>query len=106
MRYNIPKKFTGEERYLFIFTKKALGYTAIGVVLSTPLIWLFSIMDMSVVGVVIAIVLCIPFYAAGMITYPANKVYNGGISLDRAFLRFAKRKVKGKCIYVSDERSQ
>ena len=57
--YEIPRNVKGEGRLLFIFSTKGIIFTAVGLVIGLPFYFIFSALDMTVVGVVITVFFCI-----------------------------------------------
>lgn len=100
-RYNIPKKFTEENRILIIFTKKSFVYTAIGSAIGIFFLSVFNKLGHPIIGLLSCFLMIVPFFLFGKYKYPNDSRYNGGEDLDRVVFRKLKKKFNKK-IYVSD----
>ena len=103
--YNIPRNVKGEGRILFIFSIKALIYSIIGLVLGLPFYWIFSALEITVVGIIIMVILALIGFAIGTFKLPefaglkfTKKI--GGESIDEVIKRAFMFKKKGKKIYI------
>ena len=106
--YEIPRNVKGEGRILFVFSYKALIYTAAGALIGWPFYFLFKILAMAIVGVAIMAVLALIGFAIGTFKVPDTTAFEftrktGGEKIDDVIWRAIKfRKNKGK-IYVYTE---
>ena len=109
--YNLPRNVKGEGRILFIFSVKALIYTGIGGAIGLPFYFIFSSLDMGVVGIVIIAVLALLGFLIGTFKFPEfqglkfTKVI-GGENIDDVIKRAIKFKKKGNKIYVYTKEEQ
>lgn len=103
--YNLPRNVKGEGRILFIFSSKALIYTFIGVCIGLVFYLIFSLIDLSVVGLVIAGFLGLLGFMIGTFKMPDSTAFEitkktGGENIDDVILRFIKFKLQKNKIYV------
>ena len=83
--YNVPRNVKGEGRILFIFSAKALVYTAIGGACGLPFYLIFRMFSMNLVGIIIMAILGLIGLAAR-----ARKISFGADSVE---LQAQKKKV-------------
>ena len=103
--YNIPRNVKGEGRILFIFSTKALIYSAIGVVIGLPFYFLFSAFYLKIVGIIIAVLFALIGFIIGTFKFPefAGLKFTktiGGEAIDDIIKRAFKFKKKGNRIYI------
>lgn len=104
----IPRNTKGEGRILFIFSTKAIIYTAVGGLVGMPFYYLFKLMQMNIVGIVIVAVLALLGFIIGTFKMPnaeGLKIsrFVGGESIDDIILRYIKFKRKKNKIYITKE---
>ena len=103
--YNIPRNVKGEGRILFIFSTKALIYTAVGGLLGLPFYFIFSSLKLPLVGIIITAVFAVLGFGIGTIkmqeigSFKFSKVV-GGENIDDIIKRAVMFKKKGKKIYI------
>ena len=68
--YYIPRNVKGETRILYIFTIKALITTMAGAMIGIIFYFIFSMLNLKIVGIVITIILSLLGYGIGMIKIP------------------------------------
>ena len=109
--YNIPRNVKGEGRILFIFSTKALIYTAVGGGIGVLFYLLFSALEMKMVGIVIVALLALLGFVVGTFKLPefaglkfTRKV--GGEAIDDVVKRAVKFRNKGKKIYIYTKEEQ
>ena len=102
--YYIPRNLRGETRLLYIFTVKSLITTVAGALIGSVFLFIFSIMNLKIVGIVIIAIFALTGYAIGAIKIPTlsgititKKI--GGEPLSEIILRWIKFN-KNKKIYV------
>jgi len=103
--YNIPRNVKGEGRILFIFSTKSMIYSAIGAVLGLPFYFIFSAMQMTIVGIIIMaffaligfIITTFKFPEIGAIKFTKTV---GGENIDDIIKRAIKFKKNGNKIYL------
>ena len=103
--YYIPRNVKGEGRILFIFSKKALIYTAVGVLVSIPLYFLFNLFGATVLGIIIALIFGVIGFMIGTFKMPEINSFEftkktGGENIDDIIKRAIKFKMKKNKIYV------
>jgi len=109
MAYQIPRNVKGEGRILFIFSTKALIYTAVGAGIGLLLRILFSMIGITIVGTVIMVILALIGFCIGTFKMPNSTAFSitrktGGEGIDDIIMRGLKFKLKSKNkIYVYTE---
>ena len=103
--YNLPRDVKGEGRILFIFSAKALVYTAIGGACGLPFYLIFSLFSMNVVGLIIIAVLGLVGFIIGTFKMPESTNFKitqktGGENIDDVIKRGIKFKMQKNRIYV------
>ena len=103
--YNLPRNVKGEGRILFIFSAKALVYTAIGGACGLPLYLIFSLLSMNVVGIICIALLGLVGFIIGTFKVPDSTNFNitqktGGENIDDVIKRGIKFKMQKNKIYV------
>lgn len=103
--YNLPRDVKGEGRILFVFSSKALIYTAIGVGIGIPFYMLFNVLELGIVGLVIMGILGLIGFVIGTFKMPDTSAFEitkktGGENIDDAIKRGIKFKMQKKRIYV------
>lgn len=104
-RYMIPKKFTGENRYFKIFTKKSMIYTGIGSSIGLFFFYIFLELEHPLIAILALFVWAMPFYIFGTQVYSKDNPYNGGEDMDVVWYRRLK-KWRNKVIYVTMDRTE
>ena len=103
--YEIPRNYKGEGRILYIFSMKALMYTAIGGGAGMIFYFLFSLFNAKVVGIVITVICAAIGFAIGTFKIPDSRKFKftekaGGENIDDIIKRVIKFKRKKNKIYV------
>ena len=103
--YNLPRDVKGEGRILFIFSAKALVYTAIGGACGLPFYLIFSLFSMNVVGLIVIAVLELVGFIIGTFKMPETTSFKitqktGGENIDDVIKRGIKFKMQKNRIYV------
>lgn len=106
--YMIPRNTKGEGRILFIFSTKALIYTAVGALVGMPFYYLFKNMKATIVGIVILLLLALLGFIIGTFKIPNSDGFKvtrlvGGENIDDIILRYIKFKKKKNKIYITNE---
>lgn len=91
-RYVIPRPFKGEERYFYFFTRKSLVYTIIGSSIGLGIAKIFELFGYMITGVVIAVIITLPFYVMGSYKVSKDNPYNGGEDYDKGLIRRIRKK--------------
>lgn len=103
--YEIPRNYKGEGRILYIFSMKALMYTAIGIGIGMIFYFLFSLFNAKVAGIIATLICGVIGFAIGTFKVPDTRKFKftektGGESIDDIIKRFLKFKQKKNKIYV------
>ena len=106
--YGLPRNVKGEGRILFIFSTKALIYTAIGAGLGIPFYIIFKIMGMVMIGLIIMGILGLIGFIIGTFKMPDTTAFEitrktGGENIDDIIKRGIKFKMQKNKIYVYQE---
>ena len=102
--YNIPRNVKGEGRILFIFSTKALIYTAIGCAIGLIFYIIFSLLKIDFVGIVFVVALGLVGFIIGTFKIPNSENFKftkktGGENIDDIIKRAIMFK-KNKKIYL------
>lgn len=103
--YEIPRNVKGEGRILFIFSTKSLIWTAATGTVGLLFFFIFNILNLKVVGIVIALIFAAIGYVIGSFKVPEISSWEftrktGGENIDDIIKRAIMFKRKGKRIYV------
>lgn len=103
--YNLPRNVKGEGRILFIFSAKALVYTAIGGACGLPLYLIFSMLSMNTVGIIFIALFGLVGFVIGTFKVPESANFKitqktGGENIDDVIRRGIKFKMQKNKIYV------
>ena len=103
--YYIPRDVKGEGRILYIFSKKALIYTCVGGMIGLLFYYLFKLINLTMVGIIIALVFALIGFIIGTFKMPDSQNWeitrkNGGQDIDDVIIRAIKFKLKKNRIYV------
>ncbi len=109
--YNLPRNVKGEGRILFVFSAKALVYTFIGACVGLIFYLIFSLVNLSTVGIVIVGLLGLLGFIIGTFKMPDSTAFEiskktGGENIDDVIIRFIKFKLKKNKIYLYQEQKQ
>ena len=103
--YNLPRNVKGEGRILFIFSTKGLITTCIGGAIGLIFYFIFSMINLKMVGTIITLIFAAIGYAIGMLKMPnaagievARKT--SGENIDDVIIRYIKFKTNKKKYYV------
>ena len=103
--YNIPRNVKGEGRILFIFSTKSMIWSAVGAVLGLPFYFIFSAMQMTIVGIIIMAFIALIGFIIATFKFPeiASLKFTktvGGENIDDIIKRAIKFKKNGNKIYL------
>ncbi len=106
--YNLPRNVKGENRILFIFSTKSLIYTVVAAGVGLLFYFIFSMLKMTMVGIVIVALFALIGFGIGTLKVPEIAKFEfskktGGENIDDVIRRAIKFKTKGKRIYVYKE---
>lgn len=103
--YNVPRNVKGEGRILFIFSSKSLITTCIGGGIGLIFYFILSLLNLTMVGIVITLIFALIGYAIGMFKIPDTNGLEitrktGGENIDDVIKRYIKFKQNKKKLYV------
>lgn len=107
--YYIPRNYKGEGRILYIFSTKAIIYTAIGIAIGLLFYFIFNLIGLTTIGIIITII----FGGIGFIiaTFKVPELKNfeitkktGGENIDDVIKRWVLFKKKKNRVYVFKEK--
>lgn len=103
--YNLPRNVKGEGRILFVFSAKALIYTAIGAGVGVIFYLIFSALSLDIVGLILIGVLGLAGFVIGTFKMPDTNSFEltkktGGENIDDVIRRWIKFKRQKNRIYV------
>ena len=103
--HGIPRKYKGEGRILYIFSTKALIYTAVGTTVGILFYILFRMLGLSNIGLIITGIFGLIGFSIATFKIPESQAFAltrkvGGENIDDIILRWIKFKRKGKKIYI------
>lgn len=109
--YNLPRNVKGEGRILFIFSTKALIYSTIGAVVGLPMYFLFSILNLKMVGLVSVLIFaiigfCIATFKVPEIASIQSTKKVSGEDIDDVIKRFIKFKMQHNRIYIYEREKE
>lgn len=104
--YYIPRNLKGEGKILFIFSTKALIYTAIGAGIGMLLSWLIGMFTTSIVKYIGVLILGLIGFSIGTFKVPNTNGLEftrktGGEKIDEIIVRAIKFKKNKNKIYIS-----
>ena len=109
--YYIPRNYKGEGRILYIFSTKAIIYTAVGVGIGLIFYFLFNLIGLTTIGIIIAVI----FGGIGFLiaTFKVPEIKNfeitkktGGENIDDVIKRWFLFKKKKNRVYVYKEKNE
>ena len=103
--YYLPRNVKGEGRILFIFTTKSLIWTVAAAAVGLLFYFIFSLLNMKMVGIVFVAIFALSGFAIGSLKMPELGKFEfskktGGENIDDIIKRAIKFKTSGKKIYV------
>ena len=103
--YNLPRNVKGEGRILFIFSTKSLITSCIGGAIGLVFYFIFSLIGLTMIGIVITLILALIGYSIGMFKIPDTNGFEitrktGGENIDDIIKRYIKFKMNKKKLYV------
>lgn len=103
--YNLPRNVKGEGRILYIFTTKALIYTAVGIGIGLFFYFVFSLVGLGIIGIVFTGVLGLIGFCIGTFKIPDTNTFEitrktGGENIDDVIKRAVKFKMQKNKIYI------
>ena len=103
--YGIPRNVKGEGRILFIFSTKALIYTAIGATIGFVFYFLLKMIKLGIVGIILMIIFSLIGFCIATFKIPNNNSFElgrkaGGENIDEVIKRAIKFKLQKNKLYV------
>lgn len=103
--YYIPRNYKGEGRILYIFSTKAIIYTAVGVGIGLIFYFLFNLIGLTMIGIIIAGFLGLVGFCVATFKVPDMKNFEltkktGGEKIDDVIKRWILFKKNNNKIYV------
>lgn len=103
--YYIPRNYKGEGRILYIFSTKAIIYTAVGVGIGLIFYFILNLLRLTTLGIIIAVIFGAIGFAIGTFKVPEMKNFEitkktGGENIDDIIKRWIMFKRKKNKIYV------
>ena len=103
--YQIPRNVKGEGRIFFVFSAKALIYTAIGLGIGFLFVLLFGIVNLQIVGYILMLICAALGFIIATFKMPDTNAFEitkktGGEKIDDVLKRAIKFKRKGGNIYI------
>lgn len=100
--YYIPRNYRGESRILYIFSIKALIYSAIGLGVGLIFYFIFNLINLTIIGIIISVLFALLGFVIGTFKVPELKQFEitkktGGENIDEIIKRwFLFKKNKNK----------
>lgn len=106
--YNLPRNVKGEGRILFVFSTKALIYTAIGAVVGLIFYPIFNLLNFTIGGLIAIGIFGLIGFIIGTFKMPESTAFEitkktGGENIDDVIRRGIKFKMQKNRIYVYKE---
>lgn len=106
--YRIPRNLKGEGKILFVFSVKALIYTAVAAIIGLVLYYILKMIGLGTLGLIITGVLALIGFIIGTFKMPDTNAFEitrktGGENIDDVIIRAIKFKKNKKRIYVYTE---
>lgn len=103
--YYIPRNYKGEGRILYIFSTKAIIYTAVGVGIGLIFYFLFNLIGLTMVGIIISGLFGLVGFCIATFKVPDMKNFEltkktGGEKIDDVIKRWILFKKNNNKIYV------
>lgn len=103
--YQIPRDVKGEGRILFVFSTKALIYSAIGIGIGFLFVLLFGIINLSIIGYILMIIFAILGFVIATFKVPDTNAFEitkktGGENIDDVIKRAINYKRNGGNVYI------
>lgn len=104
--YEIPRNYKGEGRILYVFSTKALIYTAAGAGIGLIFYFILKIIGLQFIGILITLLFGFVGFSIATFKVPESKKFKlfektGGENIDTVIMRWIKFKQKKNRIYVN-----
>lgn len=109
--YNLPRNVKGEGRILFVFSTKSLIATVIGLGIGLLFYFIFSLMQIRIVGIIFLVICALIGFSIGSLKVPNIGILKftkvvAGENLDDVIIRAIKFKLKKNKIYIYDNKEE
>lgn len=103
--YYIPRNYKGEGRILYIFSTKAIIYTAVGVGIGLIFYFIFKLIGLTMLGIIISVIFGAIGFSIGTFKVPEMKIFEitkktGGENIDDIIKRWIMFKKNKNKVYV------
>ena len=103
--YYIPRNVKGEGRILYIFSTKALIYTAAFAGVGLLFYFLFNLIGLKIIGIIITAIFGLVGFSIATFKIPESQNWeitkkNGGQNIDDVIIRAIKFKMRKNKIYI------
>ena len=107
--YYIPRNYKGEGRILYIFSTKAIIYTAIGIAIGLLFYFIFNLIGLTTIGIIITIIFGGIGFVIATFKVPELKNFEitkktGGENIDDVIKRWFLFRKKKNRVYVYKEK--
>ena len=104
--YEIPRDYKGEGRILYIFSTKALIYSAAGIGIGLIFYFLLKLFGLKMIGIIITLLFGLIGFTVATFKIPDTKKFKftektGGENIDTIIIRYFKFRQKKNRIYVN-----
>ena len=108
--YYIPRNYKGEGRILYIFSTKAIIYTAVGVGLGLIFYFILNLLGLSTLGIIITVIFGGIGFVVATFKVPDLKNFEitkktGGENIDDVIKRWYLFKKKKNKVYIYKEKA-
>ena len=109
--YEIPRNYKGEGRILYVFSTKALIYTAVGVGIGLIFYFMLNLFNLSMVGIIITLVFALIGFCIASLKVPESTAFEltkktGGENIDDVIIRWIKFKKNNNKVYIYKEEEE
>lgn len=110
--HEIPREYKGEGRILYIFSTKALVFTAIAATAGLPFFLILKMVGYSIAGIIIMAIFALLGFVVGTFKVPESQAFaitrkTGGEKIEDVLKRWIKFKKKKNRIYIfKDEKAK
>lgn len=109
--YNIPRNVKGEGRILYIFSTKALIYSAVGILIGALLYFILDAIGLTFVGIIIVVLFGFIGFSVATFKIPkvkGIKILNdvSGENIDeivKRYFKFKNKKIKRYTLFTKEE---
>lgn len=108
--HEIPREYKGEGRILYIFSTKALIFTAAAATIGVPFFLILKMFGFTIAGLIVMLLFALIGFSIGTFKVPESQAFSitrktGGERIEDVIRRWIKFKKKKNRIYIfKDER--